>query len=98
MNAAGDDDDGSSGGYQTLDISGLNNARVGELTLDCFEFHRPLQVFRRGNGHHDEWASERSLAQLIDVNSVGRDIQLPEVVEELIPFGELTIGANLEAE
>ncbi len=73
-------------------------ARVGELALNLPELVEPREVLRRADGRHDEGRAQRRLAQLLELHAVARRVELPKIIDDGRPTGELAVVARLEAE
>ena len=101
MDAAGDDDYGLSLADQFID-RGLarvrEQARIGQFALNFLELIEPLQIFRRRDRGDDERPPQSRFAESLQFDAVARLRKFAEIGQELIPFRQLAVFADLESQ
>src|SRR5262249_56671400 len=101
MDAARDDDHGPARLDQLADrrLALIHKQSwVGQPALNLLELVEPFQIFRRRYRGDDKRAAQRSFTEGLEFDAVARLCTLAEIGEELIPFRQFTVFADLDAE
>jgi hypothetical protein len=73
-------------------------ARIGELVLDLPELFKTREICGRADGSHHEGLAHRRVTQRLKNDAVAGAVELPEIVDYLIPRSEFAILTRREAE